>query len=221
MNKLIICVFSTILALVSQLNADVCGKVDIGATYIHLDLLQSGKTFKRIDMGGFKADSTIIVWKGVCLKPTVLYGNGHGEIFSGGIGLGHYTPIGEKCSLTPSFGCIYTQLDTKVKFAPGFNPSYRFYSVSPYVSLDASWCFAKGWRIVGVYQYSWSGTLTKIKGLPSDRSHSEGSNYGLMIEKDINNSWSISLGGAYNLGLTKEKHGLRAYGVRLAVAYWF
>jgi hypothetical protein len=221
MNKLIICICTTLLALTSHIHADICGKADIGAAYIHLDLLNSGKTFKRIDMGGVKADATVLVWKGVCLKPTLLYGNGHGEIFSGGLGLGHYTPIGEKCSVTPSVGCIYTQLDTSIRLAPSYHASYKFYSVTPYVGLDASWCFTKGWRIVAVYQYSWSGTLTKIKGFPSDRSHSEGSNYGLMIEGDINSSWSVSLGGAYNLGLTKEKHGLRAYGARIAVSYWF
>lgn len=221
MKKNLFTFFSAIVILSSYLHAEICGKVDVGPTYIHLDLLQSGKTFKRIDMGGVKADATILVWKGVCLKPTLLYGNGHGEIFSGGVALGHYTPIGEKCSLTPSFGCIYTQLDTHIKPFPGFHPYYRFYSVSPYLSIDASWCFAKGWRVVGVYQYSWSGTLTKIQSLPNDRSHSEGSNYGLMLEADINDSWSINIGAAYNLGLTKEKHGLRAYGGRIAIAYWW
>jgi hypothetical protein len=42
-----------------------------------------------------------------------------------------------------------------------------------------------------------------------------------MLETDINDCWSVNIGGAYNISLSHEKHGLRAYGGRLALAYWF
>lgn len=248
MNRLFLALIVPFLASVYSLNADVCGKVDAGPTYIHIDVLQSGKTVKRIDMGGVKADSSIVVWKGLCVKPTFLYGNGHGEIISAGGSVGHYSPFWEKFSLTPAIGCVYTQLGTTIPVSlpeevlrllppiPRGHAKERFYSVSPYLALDFTWTFTPGWRIVAVYQYSWSRTLTTI-GLnkafkpveslvgPVDNykewSHSQGSNYGLMLEGDINQCWSVSIGGAYNLGLSKEKHGLRAYGARIAIAYWF
>ena len=169
MKKIITALSLLCLTFASQLTAEICGKVDAGGTYVHIDLLNSGKTFKRIDMGGFKVDSTIIVWKGLCIKPSILYANGHGELFSGGLGIGHYTPISEKwkCAITPQFGCVYSQLDTNILidpypgYFPGFHTSYKFYSVSPYVGIDLSWCFAEGWRIIGSYQYSWSWYLHK------------------------------------------------------------
>lgn len=209
------------------LSADFCGKVDAGPTFLHLDVLESGHTIKKINMAAVKADSTLILWKGVCLKPTILYGRqGHpNELISGGCGLGHYTPITDKCSITPSIGCNFTEFHTTIHYpaAPGFTLRLkeRFRSVSPYVALDASFCFCEGWRIVGIYQYVWSKTHTTIKGFDSTNSHPQGSNYALMIEGDINQKWSTNLGAAYNSSLTKEKHGLRGYGARLALAYWF
>jgi hypothetical protein len=206
-----------------KLEAEVCGKVDMGAVYVHVDVLDSGHTVKKMDMGGFKADGNVILWKGVCLKPTILYAKNQGELFSSGIGLGHYTPITENFSLTPSAGCLWTQLKTRINFEEFglFNLKERFRSVSPYLALEASYCFGQGWRICGLYQYSWSRTHTKIASFPIDTSHAQGPNYSLMIERDINESWSISLGGAYNISLSKEKHGLRGYGIRFATAYWF
>lgn len=246
MKKFFITLVIPFLASVCSLQAEVCGKVDAGPTYIHLDMLQSGKTIKRVDMGGVKVDSSIVFWKGLCVKPALLYGNGHGEIISVGGSFGHYTPFWDKWSATPAIGCMYTQLQTTLPInlqdlipvpippMPRAHVKERLYSVSPYLSLDVSYCFYKGWRIIAVYQYSWSRTLTTLsleKHLfpivgdqaknVKDWSHSEGSNYGLMIEGDINDKWSINIGAAYNLGLSKEKHGLRAYGCRVAVAYWF
>ncbi len=72
-----------------------------------------------------------------------------------------------------------------------------------------------------MYQYVWSRTITRIKGFKDTKSSPKGSNYSVMIESDINEKWSVNLGAAYNTSLTKEKHGLRGYGVRWGFAYWF
>lgn len=210
----------------NRLVADYGGKIDAGPTFLHIDVLESGHTIKKINMAGVKADGTWMIWNGVCLKPTILYGQqGNSQIMSGGCGLGHYTPIGSKCSITPSVGCNFTQFKTTIHypFVPGFIVALKekFYSISPYVALDATYCFIKGWRLVASYQYSWSRSYTKIKGYDNTKSSPEGSNYGLMVERDLNDSWSINLGAAYNSSLTKEKHGIRGYGVRLGFAYWF
>lgn len=210
-----------------QADAACCNKIEVGPTYIHLDVLEKGHTIEKLNMAAGKLDGTLLVWKGVCLKPTFLYARqGHSEIISGGCGLGHYFPIGDKCSVTPSVGCNFTQFKTTIhdyEAVPGYFVDFkeRFRSVSPYACIDASYCFVKGWRIVGSYQYVWSTSRTAIKGMKTTKSTPEGSNFGLMLEGDINDNWSASLGAAYNSSLTKEKHGLRGYGVRLGLAYWF
>lgn len=213
----------------ASLSAECCAKIEAGPAYLHIDVLESGHTIKELNMAAIKADASWIVWKGICLKPSFLYGRqGHSEVASGGCGLGQYIPIGDKCAITPSIGCNFTQFKTNIHLpiteAYKLKLRERFRSVSPYVALDASYCFCKGWRILGIYQYVWSRTWTKIQGLGvdmTDKSRPKGSNYALVLERDINDNWSVNVGAAYNLSLTKEKHGLRACGVRLAIAYWF
>lgn len=210
----------------NRLSADCSGKLDAGPAFLHVDVLESGRTIKKINMPAVKADGFLFVWNGVCLKPTFLYAKqSSSEVISGGCGIGHYFPLGEKCSFTPSVGCNFTQFKTTIHYFP--IPQYllhlkeKFHSISPYAALDASYCFLKGWRLIGSYQYVWSRTHTTIKGFESTKSSPKGSNYSLAIEKDLNDSWSVNLGAAYNTSLTKEKHGLRGYGMRLAFAYWF
>lgn len=213
----------------NPLNADCCGKIDAGPAFLHIDVLESSHTIKKINMPAIKADGLYFVWNGVCVKPTALYAAiGNSQIISAGCGIGHYTPIGTKCSITPSIGCNLTQFKTTihhyaVKEVPGLflNLKERFRSISPYAAIDASYCFTPGWRIIACYQYVWSRTHTKIKNFDSSKSSPSGSNYAMVVERDLNDNWSVNLGAAYNTSLTKEKHGLRGYGVRLGLAYWF
>jgi outer membrane scaffolding protein for murein synthesis (MipA/OmpV family) len=97
----------------------------------------------------------------------------------------------------------------------------KFRSISPYLSIEGSYTFTKGWRVVGTIQYSYSRTHTIVKPLVDDKSHSEGFSYSAMIEHDLTQQWSVNLGGAYNLSLTKEKHGMRIWGFKLGIARWF
>lgn len=212
-----------------DLSAEICGKVDAAPVFAHIDVLESGHTVKRMDMLAFKADATVVVWKGLCFKPTILAGSGHGSLLTGGMGIGHVTPINDWFCVTPSVGCLYTQLHTKIKIpfpvAEGvFVPvkiKEKFRSISPYICLEVSIKFAKDWRICFQYQYAWSSTRTKLSGLPEFKSHSDGPNYAALLEYDINDSWSLQAGAAYNITLSKEKHGLRGYGGKIGVAYWF
>jgi hypothetical protein len=216
--------------LMNCLHADCGGKLDAGPAYLHVDVLESGHTVKSISMPAIKADMWTFIVGGVCAKPTFLYaGKGSNQIISAGCGFGHYTPIGSKCSITPSIGCNFTQFKTTFHNHPIMADVFldlreRFRSISPYVALDASYCFKKGWRVVGSYQYVWSRTYTKIKNVLGKKrfnSSPKGSNYGLMLEADVNDFWSLNLGAAYNSSLTHEKHGLRGYGVRFGFAFWW
>lgn len=222
-------VLSCCVLMSSSLAAEIWGKADFAPAFVHVDVLESNKTVKRMNMIAFKGDATIIVWKGVCLKPTLLLGTGGGGIASGGLGIGHCTPINDWLCVTPSAGCLLTHLHTKIKvhhpLAGEIHFKEKFRSISPYISLEVTVKFAEKWRVCAQYQYSWSSTRTKLSdgpiSIPEFKSHSDGASYAAMIEYDVTKCWSIQLGGAYNISLSKEKHGLRGYGGKLGVAYWF
>lgn len=219
-------IFTSLLLNNTNSFAETCGKIDIGPVLLHVDVLESGKTVKKINMPGIKADTPFLVWEGICLKPSFLYaGEGNTSIWSAGCGIGHYTPITGNFSVTPIVGVTYTSFKTTFHFPlePGVTLDLRekFRSISPYVSLEATYTICKGLRLTGVYQYVWSHSDTVIKGMGTTKSNPKGSNYGLVAEYDLNQRWSINVGAAYNESLTKEKHGLRGYGGRLGFAFWF
>lgn len=221
-------ILGLLIAVAAPLAADVSGKVDIAPAYVHVDVLESGHTVHRMDIFAFKGDATVLVWKGVCLKPTLLLGTGDGNIASGGLGIGHCTPINDWLCVTPSAGCLFTHLHTHIKVETPFGEvklKEKFRSISPYISLEATIKFGKKWRVCGQVQYAWSSTRTNFSGapfeIPESKSHSDGASYAAMIEYDVTDCWSVQLGAAYNLSLSHEKHGLRGYGGKLGVAYWF
>lgn len=217
-----------------SLLADHCGaKVDAGAVYVHIDVLESGHTIKKLDMAGFKLNGTVMLKEGTgfCVKPDILYASGHGELISGAIGFGHVTPVTKDFCITPSAGIIVTNLRTSVDASvmPDFPPVHfreRFRSHAPYIALDFNYNICKGFRICFNVQYSWSRTHTRLHNNKLDsvlkfKGNSKGSSYAVMVEKDINDQWSMHLGAAYNSSLSHEKHGLRGYGIKLGVARWF
>lgn len=226
----------------NNLSAEVWGKVDVAPAYVHIDVLEHERTVHRMDMIALKADATVIVWKGLCFKPTLLAGTGGGDIVSTGAGVGFCIPCWEWLVLTPSVGCLYTNLTTHIDLDIPFPLSptgtyhlhrvkENFWSVSPYLGLDATFRINCDWRICAQFQYSWSTThttLSKQEAFPNgskfkhtDKSKANGPSYGLMLEYDLTECVSVNLGGAYNLSLTKEKHGLRGAGVKLGLGYWF
>lgn len=212
--------------LTSQAYGNGCGgKADIGPAYIHIDVLESGRTVHRMDLAAVKADATIVLWKGLCLKPTLLYGSGHGYILTTGMGLGFIFPIQKNFCITPSAGYNYTYLRTHITVHTPFfvlhNLKEKFRSNSPYIACDVSYTFCPGWRICGNVQYAWSSTHTTIRPLVSQSSHSNGASYSALLEYDLNCEWSVNVGGAYNSSLSKEKHGIRGAGVKLGLARWF
>lgn len=208
-------------------------KIDVGPAYIHIDVLKSGKTDHTVDLAAVKADFNYRFLDYFLVKPTLLYGHGQHKnmLFNGGAGLGFYIPLHKNFVITPMggviFGYLRTNLDIKIPISQNppltaiVHTTERFRSCSPFLSVEASWTFVPSWRIVVCYQYSWSRTRTKIKPFVNDKSHSEGSSYSALLEYDLNKHWSINVGAAYNVALTKEKHGLRAYGFKLGIAYWF
>ncbi len=214
----------------TSLEATCAGKIDIGPAFVHIDVLESGHTVKRMDMWAVRADASYIFWKGLFVKPTVLYANGgaaDGGVFTAGFGIGHYTPINSVIALSPQFGVTYSHLWTRIDLNfPEINLQLenlreRFKAWAPYVALEVCCKIGDGLRLSGSIQYAWSRSKTTISNLVKQKSNCKGPTYSVLLEKDLSDKWSVNIGGAYNLSLTKERHGLRGSGVKMGLAYWF
>lgn len=217
-------------ACISTLQGETLGKIDVGPAFLHIDILEHNKTVKRMDIWGVRGDFSYYIYKGLYIKPVVLYGNGgaaKGGIFTGSLGLGYCFPLCPTFLISPSIGANYCHLWTKINLPIPFPPfkleniKENFKSWAPYIALDIYYTFIPTWRICAGIQYSWSKTKTTLVHIGKSKSKSEGFAYSLLLEHDLSDKWSINVGAAYNLSLTKEKHGLRGSGIKAGVTRWF
>lgn len=212
----------------SSLQCEIRGKVDIGATIMDVDVLESGKTVETLHMKGAKGDATILIYQGLCLKGGFLWGSGDGKLRAGSTAVGYYIPITEKFKILPNVGITWSYLHfgLDLEELQLFDLKERFRSSSPFIGMEFSYSITDTWTLVGVYQYAWSHTQTKIRSdilgtIVNDKSHSCGPNYSLGVDYSLNKHWSIVFGVGYNITLSKEKHGLRGKGAKLGIAYYF
>lgn len=209
-----------------SLLAECTSKIELSPAYVHLDILESGHTLSSKDLFAIRADGSFRILDGLCLKASMLASCNPTDLVTGSFGLGHYTPITDTLCVTPSAGFTFTYLRATVEYEVPFLPEKlafkeHFHSAAPYLALDISWTFCPKWRICGSYQYSWSHTNVTIEHQGKEKSHTQGPTYGLVLERDINDCLSVSIGGAYNISLSKEKHGLRGAGAKVGLAYWY
>jgi hypothetical protein len=207
----------------TSLYGELRGKIDIGATLMDIDILESGKTIETLHMKGVKGDLTLLVYEGLCIKPGFIWGRGHGELTAGSIAVGYYLPITQRFKILPNVGISWSYLHTRVDFEElGLsNLKERFRSQSPFIGMEISYSITEKWTLTGLYQYAWCHTHTKIKPIVSAKSHSDGPNYALGVDYSLNKHWSVTFGVGYNITLSHEKHGLRGKGAKLGVAYYF
>ena len=76
----------------TTLSGEIKGKIDVGPTLMNIDVLESGKTVETLHMIGAKADTTVLVYEGLYIKPGVLWGTNEGKLWSGSIAVGYYIP---------------------------------------------------------------------------------------------------------------------------------
>lgn len=216
-------------------------KLDLGIAYVHLDNLTNGHTTHSADLAALRADVNLKLFKGLIVKPTVLYGasnpfhvNSEDSLFASAITVGHCVPITEKFMVQPNVGYTYTRMKTIFNGSTttvdpflgvidihfhGIKQSFR--SNGPSVGIEGYYFFTPSFRASVSFQYIWSKTDAEIQGLFNDKSHTQGPSYSGMLEYDINECWSVNVGAAYNISLTKEKHGLRVAGAKVGIARWF
>lgn len=224
-----------------SLEAQCSAKVDLGLAYVHLDNLFEGKTEHSNDLAAIRADVNFKLFKGLIVKPTVLFGSSEpfkveseDSLFAAAITVGHCFPITEKLLIQPNLGWTYTRMKTVFNgTTTEVNPflgevDIRFHGVKqsfrsngPSIGLEAYYSFTDCFRTCLSVQYIWSKTHSELHGLFNDSSHTQGPSYSAMIEYDFTSCWSVNLAGAYNVSLTKEKHGLRAAGLKVGLARWF
>ncbi|MFQ5729652.1 MAG: hypothetical protein ACE5GN_04765 [Waddliaceae bacterium] len=208
------------------LQAECMWKVDVGPAFAHIDVLESKQTIKKLDMPSVRGDASLILGTGWCVKPTILYGKARdGELVTFGVGVGRCLPICDRMIITPLAGVTYMNLTTSLHFDYGPYGKVKFreriQSLAPYGGVEIILKIAKDWRLCASAQYAWSHAKTKIKNLLHSKSNAEGPNYGLLLEYDINCNWSVNVGAAYNLSLSREKDGLRGRGAKIGIARWF
>lgn len=200
------------------------GKIDVGAAFIDVDVLESGKTVETLHMVGVKADLTVLFYKGWFIEPNIIWAQGDGRLVAGTIGIGHYFPIGKRLTILPSVGWGFSHLHNEIDLPTPLGKmefTRKFHSTSPYISLKVNYQLAEKFYVFGYVQYAWSSTKTTLVHLLSDKSHSEGPNYAVGVEYSVTPKWSITAGVAYNISLSHEKHGLRAKGAKIGVSYYF
>lgn len=207
----------------TALYGSVHGKIDLGPTIMDVDILESGKTVKTLHMKGVKGDGTFLVYEGLCIKPGFIWGRGHGQLAAGTIAVGYYLPITKKLKILPNVGITWSYLHTRIDFEQlnMFDLKERFRSNSPFIGMEFCYSLTEKWTLMAIYQYAWSHTHTKIGSIVSDKSHSCGPNYSVGVDYSLNKQWSIVFGVGYNITLSKEKHGIRGKGAKLALAYYF
>jgi len=229
MKKLTQILLTCLCAITSYASAEIEGRVDIGYAWIDIDVIESGHTVDKMHVNAVKGDATISLYKGFCVKPGFVWGTGDGDIESFTLGFGQYIPVAEnicflaKFSVLPYAGIGYTRIHTHIDLEQFglFDLKEQFHSWTPYIGIDLNFKLNDKFTLFGIVQYGWSRTHTKVGDFPKDKSHSEGFNYALVLEYNVYKNWCISLGGGYNLGLTKEKHGFRIKGAKLGLAYYF
>lgn len=214
---------SAFLFFIHSLYAECCGKVEAGPALLRIDVIDGGKTVRKLDVEALRIDGSYRFYKALVIKPTILLGKRDALIETFSLGLGACLPWREKFIFTPVIGYSTTCFRSHVDF-PQLNLFHlreRFRSNSIFTGIDVTWTFAPKWRIGAAFQYAWARTYTTINPIFKGKSSSSGPNYAAQIERDINDNWSINLGAGYNTSLSHEKQGLRGKGVKLGIVYWF
>lgn len=219
---------ASLLALSSQqLEAKCLGKVEVAPAFVHIDVIESKNTIRRLDMPGVRLDLSYVTEKGWLVKPTLLYAReSGGELITTGVGFGRCIPYKECWVFNPTVGINYTNLGTSVYIDLGAPIKFRerFEGHAPYAGLEVIYKISPRSRIGATFQYAWSRSKTHVKSAVAKlktKDDAEGASYALMYEYDLNQCWSVNIGGAYNESYGKDKSGIRAHGGKVGLVRWF
>jgi len=216
-------VFLCFLSCALEAGGGCCGKIDVGPAVMQIDILDCGLKANKMTLYGVRGDAAYVLENGYCIKPFLLGGWGEGSLYNLGLGLGRCIPFGKSWIITPSVGFTWSYVSTTIDVSSFMlsNLKQKFYGYTPYVALEALWNFAECWRLSGQVQFGWSRTKTTVVDFPTCKQNTQGPNFALLLERDLNKKWSVNIGAAYNRSLSEDKSGMKAKGAKIGVAYWF
>ncbi len=231
---------STVVAgLLACVNLSAHGRIDAGPIYVHVDVLEHGKSIDKLDMEGFRADGYFQIYSGLIFKPAFAIAGGRGQYYAGTAAIGFYIPMGELTpfldglSFLPQVGFTGSRLKTHVNLPipqaviviPGVLEIFR--STTEFVGLEATYQLLSNVSVSGSVIYGWSATVTTLQkevtplGIlrVKSPSNTKGFSYSAMVDYQFTEHWSVNVAGAYNLMLSQENHGIRSSGVRAGLGY--
>lgn len=221
-------IFSVFLLFISSnpLFSETKGKLEVAASYVHIDLIQSGITMKDIDMPAIRVEGAWNMGKGMYIKPFGMWGKkDESELITAGACLGVCIPLGKCFLVSPSVGANYTRLDTTIDLLFGDGSFFTFDETfdgwAPYIGLEITYRLRSNLRLSLSGQYAWSRSETEIKDLLKATSDSRGPAYAAMIEYDFSDFWSVNFATAYNESYSREKNGIRGRGGKIGLVRWF
>lgn len=205
-------------------------KFDVAPAYMHLDVIVNNQTIQKNDMPAFRAEYSRYIKKGWWVKAVGLYGKNKAEFSGLTLATGFSLPIHEKILLSPGIGLSGSRFTT-ILTLPVHNPEtdafvfvkvpQKFEALSPYIGVEVAYKICQGTRLYLSVQYAWSYSEIKFQRLFKEKSDSGGPTFSLMLEHDLSNRWSVNIAGTYNESLSNQKDGLRGYGGKIGLAYWW
>lgn len=213
-------------SLATSLFSDTNGKIEVAASYVHIDLIESGITIKDIDMPALRVEGAWAMGNGVYLKPFGMWGKiDESELVTAGACLGICLPLGKCFLISPNVGVNYTRLETEIELPVGNGVLMTFDETfdgwAPYIGLEVTYRLQPDLRLSVSGQYAWSRSETDIKNLLNAKSDSRGPAFAAMIEYDFSACWSINFATAYNESFSREKNGIRGRGGKIGLVRWF
>ena len=223
---------SLLVASTLPLQAGLKGKVDIGPAYVHLETIVDNRTFSKTDLGAIKFDGNVYNDQGWGSKLSVLQSvwdmDSTGEDATTiQLAVGRYIPVTSCLTLFPEVGIGWSSITTDLELATMIPLKRVSKSPGYFIGFEGCYSITKCFRFCGQFLWGWTKIKSEFKTKESNQLvntvHSTGSGPVLsaLLEYDLNNRWSVNIGGAYNLSWDDDNNGLRAWGGKAGIAYWF
>lgn len=199
------------------------GKIDVGATHVHVDLINNGSRVRSIAMQGVATNATVSIYKALVAKPSAILTEGEGNYFQTGSNIGLYIPVGECFSITPSAGGSYSWLrvHADIPLLSLYGLNQRFLTRAVNMAVDGSWQPNPRILLSASLQYAWARSHTTIPNIVSYKAESKGFNYILMFDYYLTECLTVNVTGAWQNSRDKERHGSQARGLRVGLGYFF
>lgn len=230
--KILVCLSLILIAPTLSYAYQIRGRADVSFLGMTISHLANNKTVNKSNIFGTRVDATIVPFEGygIAFKPMAAYATGEGDLVQGGIQIAHYTPINDCITLVPGIGYTYSDFRSKIKIpispVDSLNIDQKVDSNVIFCACDVYYTINEQWMLTGVFQYGWARSHSKIHSdvleiYDVEKGSSDGPSIAGMVDYYITKSWSINGAVGYSKTLSKERHGLKAFGYKVGLGYLF